>query len=129
MAELTFITETWLPPHSACRCVWRGRTEWYGFKPRKHLHLVGQGYVDTGNKTSEINHYIVFEVDDFRLRMGVQKERAKYDGAEYILGARDCVSFSADVARQVGLRLPLVNMTPYGFLEILAVYNKYKSKG
>jgi hypothetical protein len=36
----------------------------------------------------------------------------------------DCVSFSADVARNVGLAVPLVNLTPYGLIQILRV-NSY----
>jgi len=52
-----------------------------------------------------------------------------YDGSTYQFFVHDCVSFTGDIARKIGLAVPMVNMSPFGLIEILAVWNKYKSKG
>lgn len=124
MAKLKFITETGMF-HVACSCEMKGRVEWYGFKPVKHLTPVSTGFVDTSDRSALKNHSITFEVPDLTLQSSVTKARASYSGATYALGVKDCVSFGADIARGAGLRVPLVNMTPYGFIKILAVWNKY----
>jgi hypothetical protein len=128
MAKLTIVSETGMF-HSACRCTWGGIVEWYGFKPRKHLTPEGPGFVDRSDRTPFIGHYVVFDVTDARLRSSIHRVTAKYNSALYLVTVHDCVSFAADVARNVGLRLPLVNITPYGFLEILAIYNNYEKRG
>jgi hypothetical protein len=46
-----------------------------------------------------------------------------------VLTVCDCVSFTADVARAVHLRVPVLNFTPYGFLKVLAFWNKPESEG
>jgi len=55
--------------------------------------------------------------------------KQSYDGSTYQLFVHDCVSFTGDIARKIGLAVPMVNMSPFGLIEILAVWNKYKSKG
>jgi hypothetical protein len=123
MAQIKFITETGMF-HVACRCEIKGRVEWYGFKPKKSMEPVWPGYVDTSDRTALINHWVTFGVADSVLQSAVTSARAQYTGAIYALGVKDCVSFAADVARKIGLRVPLVNMTPYGFIKILEVHNK-----
>ena len=124
MAKLKFITETGMF-HVACRCETKGHVQWLGFKPVKHLAPVSPGYVDTSDRTALINHYIVFDIADSLLEHSLTKARIGYAGAAYALAVKDCVSFGADIARGAGLRVPLVNMTPWGFIKTLGVWNKY----
>jgi hypothetical protein len=125
MAELMFISETGMF-HSACRCSWGAFVEWYGFKPRKHRSPAGEGFVDRSDRTPFINHSVTFTVDDGVLRAAVAKVAGDYAARTYVVTVRDCVSFTADVARQAGLRVPLVNITPFGFLKVLAFWNRQK---
>ncbi len=127
MAELMIISETGMF-HSACRFTFSTSVVWAGFKPKQHRAPAGAGIVDTSDRTDFINHQITFDVDEGRLRSALTKVTRAYTGATYVLSVKDCVSFSADIARNVGLAVPPVNITPYGFLEILAVWNKYVSK-
>ena len=126
MAQLTIITETGMF-HSACRCSWGGAVSWYGFKPIAHRSPVGMGFVDVSDRSAQMNYNIAFTIDDTALSLAVEKVKRGYTEKEYILAVRDCVSFSADVAREVGLRVPPLNFTPYGFIKILAVWNDYTS--
>ena len=127
MAELMFISETGMF-HSACRCTYGGRVEWYGFKPRVHRSPKGPGFVDRSDRSGFINHSITFEINEAALRAAVGRIAAKYAGETYVVTVCDCVSFTADVAREVSLRVPAVNITPYGFIQVLALWNKYASK-
>jgi hypothetical protein len=124
MAELLIISETGMF-HSACRCTWGTKVQWFGFKPIEHRRPAGKGFVDTSDRTSQINHQISFTVNDTALLLAVDTVSKQYDGAEYILGVRDCVSFSADLAWNAGLTVAHVNMTPYGFILYLAARNEY----
>jgi hypothetical protein len=123
MAKLKFITETGMF-HVACRCETKGRVEWYGFKPLKHRVAVSPGFVDMSDRSALLNHCIAFDVPDSALQGSLTTARARYNGETYVLGVKDCVSFGADIARGAGLRVPLVNMTPYGFIRTLAMWNK-----
>jgi hypothetical protein len=127
MAELMFISETGMF-HSACRCDCGGRIEWYGFKPRRHRSPAGAGFVDRSDRSAFVNHSITFDVSGLSLRAAVDKVAHKYANKTYVLGVCDCVSFTADVARQVGLLVPLLNYTPYFFIQVLALWNSYESK-
>jgi hypothetical protein len=124
MAELKIITETGMF-HVACRCTWGGAVEWYGFAPRQKGSPHGVGKVDRADRSSLENHSITFTVPDNVLRSAIDTMVLRYDGTTYTVTVRDCVSFAADVARAVGLGVPRVNITPYGFIAILAVWNKY----
>ncbi len=124
MAELKIISETGMF-HSACRCRWDDHIEWYGFKPIAHRSPEGPGFVDRSDRTVSMNHFISFDVDGDVLRAAVLRVSATYAQATYCVLVKDCVSFSADVARAVGLRVPLVNISPAGFIAILAVWNSY----
>lgn len=127
MAELMFITETGMF-HSACRCTWANSVEWYGFKPWKHRTPAGKGMVDRSDRSTFVKHSITFEVSDTVLRAAVDKVSLAYATKTYVVTVYDCVSFTADIARQAQLKVPLVNITPYGFILALALWNKYKSK-
>jgi hypothetical protein len=122
MAQLTIISETGMF-HSVCRCTWPDGVKWYGFAPVKHREPHGQGAVHTESRAQYINHYISFDISDFLLRSAIGKAVEKYKAATYTIGVRDCVSFSADVARGCNLAVPLVNMTPWGLVQILRVNN------
>jgi hypothetical protein len=123
MAQIKFITETGMF-HAACRCEIKGKVDWYGFKPIKSMEALYPGYVDKSDRTAHINHWVTFGVDDAVLQNGVNAVRSKYTGAIYAVGVKDCVSFVADVARKIGLRVEHVNMTPYGFIKSLESLNK-----
>ncbi len=124
VAELMIISETGMF-HSACRCTFTDRVEWYGFQPAIHRMPICQGRVEREDRTKHINHRIVLEVDTHRLQIAIHKTTVEYRHKTYALGVIDCVSFSADIARQCGLRVPRVNLTPYGFIKWLSVQNKH----
>jgi hypothetical protein len=125
MAELMFISETGMF-HSACCCTWGNVVEWYGFKPQRHRSPAGQGFVDRSDRSAFINHSVKFDVKDVTLRAAIEKIAAKYANKTYAVTVCDCVSFTADVARAIGLKVPLVNITPYGFIQVLAFWNPHK---
>lgn len=127
MAQLTIISETGMF-HSACCCQFSAVTAWAGFKPKAHRAPAGAGIVDTSDRSAFMNHQITFDVDEGRLRTALTATTKQYTGSTYVLAMHDCVSFSADLARRVGLAVPLVNMTPWGFLETLGIWNSYVSK-
>jgi hypothetical protein len=122
MAELKIISETGMF-HIACRTKIGPSVHWYGFKPKKHLSAVGQGFVDTSDRSALVNHSITFNVSEPILRGAIKTVTAQYANKEYILGVRDCVSFGADVARYCQLLVPHLNLSPYGFIEILGFWN------
>jgi hypothetical protein len=130
MAELAIISETGMF-HSLCRCTWGvgmgAEVKWYGFAPIAKSSPHGPGAVHTEARPHLINHIITFDVDDFMLRQAIAIVVAKYANATYTVTVKDCVSFTADVAREIGLRVPLVNMTPWGLIQILRLYNSYTS--
>jgi hypothetical protein len=125
MAELAIISETGMF-HSVCRCTFGANVEWYGFAPVESRSPRGQGSIHREDRSRFINHIITFAVDDFVLTVAIGLTVSKYSAAEYILSYRDCVSFSADMARHVGLAVPMINMTPFGLIEILRV-NPHKA--
>jgi hypothetical protein len=114
--------------HSLCRCDYGPNSKWYGFAPIEKSSPHGPGTVHTDARPQLINHFISFEVADYRLRVAIEYTRRKYVNATYTVLVRDCVSFTADVARAVGLRVPLVNMTPWGLIQVLRV-NPYTDIG
>ena len=62
------------------------------------------------------------------LSSAVGQVAREYASKTNVVTVCDCVSFTVDVARRVRLRVPLVNLTPYGFIPGLALWNSYKSK-
>ncbi len=128
MGKLKIISETGMF-HSACEVTIKSSVKWYGFKPATSMSPYSDGKIDTSDRSALINHYISFEVTDTILERAVQNTVAQYATKDYILGVVDCVSFSADLGRRCGLSMPLVNMTPYGFIEILKLSNTYTESG
>ncbi|MCA9063608.1 MAG: hypothetical protein KDA96_11130 [Planctomycetaceae bacterium] len=126
MAVLKIISETGMF-HSACCCTYSepSTESWYGFLPAVHRRPVSKGKVDFADRSDKINHYITFEVNEGRLKKAVKATVAEYAEKDYILMVSDCVSFSADLARRCRLKVPRVNMTPYGFIEVLSWWNDY----
>jgi hypothetical protein len=100
--------------------------EWYGFKPQEHRSPAGKGLVDRSDRSAFINHSVRFDINDAHLRAGIQKVAREYETKTYVVTVCDCVSFTADVARQVGLKVPLLNFTPYGFIQVLKFWNLHK---
>ena len=127
MAELMIISETGMF-HSAVRCTWGTTVEWYGFKPKTHSAPAGAGMVDRSDRSALVNHSITFAVTDALLRVAIDQVANAYAGKTYVVTMCDCVSFTAEVARQVGLGVPRVNITPYGLIQLLAFWNTYQSK-
>ncbi len=123
MAELAIISETGMF-HSLCRCTYGSDVKWYGYAPVIKSRPVGAGTVHTEARPKLINHLIAFDIQDAILQNAITDVSAKYANTIYVVTVHDCVSFSADVARAVGLAVPLVNMTPFGLIEILRV-NRY----
>jgi hypothetical protein len=131
MGQLWIISVTGAVPHSACFFDYESepaKNGWLGFAPAAHRRPVSSGKVYTDDETYRLNHGIIFDVVDTVLAEAARKAKEQYSSGPYILGVRDCVSFSADVARYCNLGVPLINMTPYGLIQILAVWNKYVKK-
>lgn len=130
MGKLQIISVTGSMPHSACFFDYADityRDGWRGFAPAAHRTPIGAGRVYDTDESGRINHQITFEVPDTTLLNACNSVTAKFANARYILGVRDCVSFSADVASACGLGVPLINMTPYGLIRILQAHNQYVS--
>jgi len=127
MGYLTVITETGMF-HSACLFEigeW-GRKEWRGFHPRRHRAPAGEGEIDRSDREAYINHYVRFEVPDHRLTHALAHADQGWRRSFYAIGVQDCVSFSADVARECGLDVPPPPiMTPYGLLAALRDRNRH----
>lgn len=127
MAELTFISETGMF-HSAVRGTWGKHVEWYGFKPKAHMTPAGAGFVDRSDRTKQINHSVTFHLSDGLLHAALKAATAKYHAKFYVVTVCDCVSYTADVARLIHLKVAKVNITPYGLIETLAAWNTHLSK-
>jgi hypothetical protein len=135
MGQLWIISVKGAVPHSACYFDYangKDQDGWLGFGPAKHRSpgwpRATPGKVFTDDETHRINHGVIFTVPDARL-LGASKEvAAEYGAKSYRVGVVDCVSFSAEVARRCGLGVPLVNMTPFGLIEVLAFWNPYVRK-
>ncbi len=128
MGKLKIISVTGAVPHTACFFDYADvlrEDNWRGFGPAAHHRPAGQGKVFTDDETYRINHAITFEVPDTILTQACNRVSNQYRDKYYALGICDCVSFSADVARECGLGVPLINMTPYGLIQILRFWNDY----
>ena len=112
--------------HSALCANFGGDDEWYGYAPIKHRSTRGPGSVHRDDRSAFINHEITFIVDDTVLRSGIDRACVEYRGTTYTVTIHDCVSFTAQVARNIGLSVTRGNLTPYGFILSLAAYNSYE---
>lgn len=136
MGQLWFISVKGAVPHSACKFDYadtKYADGWLGFAPSIPLQtgwsIPGvRGKVFTDDEGYRINHGIIFEIPDAGLLYAAKEVRSAYEIKNYVLGVCDCVSFTADVARQCGLGVPLLNLTPYGLIEALGLWNKCVKK-
>ena len=150
MGTVLFISETsWFAghgkgfPHTAFRV---NGTDWYGFKPRisdtpiapgnvdrlapgevahPHPHRAAPGHIDRYHHwESHILSQVTFHLPDERIQSALHKTQAAYRGKWYFGGARDCVTFSADFAQAIGLRIPpRPNFSPDHFVKSLGRLN------
>ncbi len=130
MGQLKIISVSGATLHSACYFDFADLTYedcWRGFGPRRHMSAYSDGEVYTNDESGRINHEIIFEVPDTILLQARDAAVAQFTGRDYILGFRDCVSFSVTVARACGLNVPRTNLTPYGLLDTLKSRNRYIS--
>lgn len=128
MGLLKIISVTGAVPHTACHFDFsdiKYQDCWRGFGPAAHRSPMGAGKVYTDDESYRINHGIFFDVSDSTLVQACNTVTALYHERYYAIGISDCVSFSSEVAREVGLGVPLINMTPYGLIKILQVWNDY----
>jgi hypothetical protein len=123
-SELMFTTETGMF-HSACRIKVKDEVYWFGFKPIKHFAPIGWGMVDHSDRLLDVKSFATFKIEIYEtdLLNILQGVCNKYKGKLYGATILDCVSFTADVARRVGLAVPSINITPYGFLLTLKIWN------
>jgi hypothetical protein len=132
MGRLSIISVTGAVPHSACYFDYDGSfapKAWLGFGPSKHRSpATTHGKVFTDDESYRENHGIIFRVNDTVMHAAAEKAVEKYSTGPYVVTVRDCVSFSADVARWCNLNVPVINMTPYGLILILAVWNDYEKR-
>jgi hypothetical protein len=131
MGQLWIISVKGAVPHSACFFDYDSGSEndgWLGFGPATHRRPVSSGKIFTDDETYRLNHGIIFDVVDTVMSQAADQASEDYSSGPYILGVRDCVSFSSDVARYCNLNVPLINMTPYGLIQILAVWNVFVKK-
>ena len=128
MGQIMFTSETGMF-HSACEVRIGSEVNWYGFQPKTHRMPVGKGRVDMSDRTEFINYSITFRISDSILRGAIKKAVKKYQHRNYGVGFIDCVSFTADVARNCELTVrPSMNILPYDLLLDLARFNTYYSK-
>lgn len=119
--------------HSACHFEYDDLTYangWLGFGPSIHnMPVTTLGKVFTEDESARVDYGITLAVPDARLSQAARETKAQYSSEPYVVTVRDCVSFSADVARRCGLGVPVVfNFTPYGLIQSLAVWNPYERK-
>jgi hypothetical protein len=126
MAKLKFTSETGMFHSALCANLGDG-DHWYGYGPVVRRSSVGAGQVHTDDRSAFINHEINFLVADAALKSAISITTNEFNGTTYAVGIHDCVSFTAQVARRVGLTVPATNFLPYSFLTALAAANKYES--
>ena len=130
MGQVSIISVTGAVPHSACKLEYDSidyQDGWLGFGPSRHrTPITKTGTVFTDDESYRMNHGIRIKVNDTVLARAAARVTRKYSTGSYVLCVRDCVSFSADLARGCEMNVPDINMTPYGLILILAVWNRYE---
>ena len=120
MGQVTFVSERGVP-HAALKV---GQSDWYGFKPRLEKFPVAPGLLDRSRPTAEIKHTVIFSIDDAIIARELPKVVSRYQHSWYKVGVLDCVSFVADVAEALGLRIPnRPNFLPDEFVIRLSILN------
>jgi hypothetical protein len=121
MSSVMFISETGFA-HSA---VLVHGSKWYGFKPSIPKFLFATGHLDHSDRTQFIKHKVTFHFESsHHVHAALVKVLAAYQTAWYLGGIRDCVTFTADFAEDLGLRIPpRPNFIPDHFLLSLARLN------
>ena len=120
MASVMFISETGFP-HSAFRV---DGSRWYGFKPNIPKRPIAPGHVDHSDRFAFILHEVTFHLVEDRIQPALSRILAAYGGAWYFGGVKDCVTFTADFAEALGLRIPWrPNFSPDHFVKALGRLN------
>ena len=120
MATITFISETGFP-HCAFRI---NAHDWHGFKPAIPKSPVANGYVDHSDPSAHIRSSVTLRVSDHLVAVAVPRLVQLYSQQMYLGGVHDCVSFAADVAESLGLRIPpRPNFLPDNFVNSVRSLN------
>jgi hypothetical protein len=108
MAKLTFISETGVPHSAAYLEYANGEKKWLGFQPgRRGIGgVISCGRIDTSDRSGNILTQVSFAIPDDVLRRAEQRTVDQYRTRHYVLLKCDCVSFTADLARNAGLKVP-----------------------
>jgi hypothetical protein len=121
MGKVMFISERGFVPHAAVNV---NQREWYGFKPRLPKSPLSPGLLDRSNLMSKIRYSVTFTIDDGQIGSSIPPVLKQYQSRWYRLGASDCVSFAADLAEALGLKIPRrPNFVPDHFVIGLAALN------
>ena len=114
-------------PHSACLAEFSSTEQkWIGFRP-KVRQPVGDGLVDLAGRQDFIDGYVRLKVDAQELRKAYNKVKTDFTGKKYVIFKRDCVSLSAQLARECGLDVaPKGNFEPAMLVAQLVEKNKQK---
>jgi hypothetical protein len=108
-------------PHAAVRV---NKDAWLGFKPRLTKCPLSPGFVDQSNLMSNVKHSVTFTIDDAKIARSITPIVSTYQTSWYRGGVHDCVSFVADLAEALGLRIPRrPNLLPDHFVIGLAALN------
>jgi len=120
MKTVRFISETGFP-HSAFQV---NGGSWYGFKPIIPKVPICSGHIDHSDRSRYIDLQVTFHFEAGNTSEALHKVVTKYRDAVYFGGVKDCVSFSADFAEALGLRIPpRPNFSPSHFVKNLARLN------
>lgn len=130
MGFLTVFSETGCP-HSGCLLEYSNGFEWLSFMPGagSFFDVIpggNYGVIDTSDRETAIDTYVRFRIDDGALIKGRNTTVANYYSATYGLFINDCCSFSRDLSRNCGLRVPLTAFVPGGLVIALALNNYSK---
>jgi hypothetical protein len=120
MGSVMFISERGFP-HAAVNV---NHKDWYGFKPRSNKQPLWPGLVDRSDLSSAIKHSATFTIDDVKISRVIPPIVMQYQTSWYKGGVHDCVTFVADIAEALGLRIPRrPNFLPDHFIICLAALN------
>jgi len=127
MGFLTVFSETGCP-HSGCLLEYSGSFEWLSFMPRAGSFFDvfpggNYGTIDTSDRETAIDTYARFRISDDVLSKGRNTTIADYAAATYGLFINDCCSFSSDLSKNCGLKIPPTAFMPSVLVEALVMNN------